>query len=183
MRSDCFSRSYLAIESIPNHWVDTLQFLVWLRRPKLSLASTWPSQSLTRFDESSFPSHTFSHSMKGSGDQKHSAESWRFSSFSYVAISEGPWVEFQAVRRKCNTWHSNPRVLRTFISASHRRTQTPHFICTEDPDCAMLRLFCAERWGAILKNFWDQICTPLNLASLAHVCYPVIFADIVKQPP
>ena len=70
MPSDCFSRSYLAIESIPNHWVDTLQFLVWLGRPKLSLASTWPSQSLIRFDESSFPSHTFSHSMKGSRDQK-----------------------------------------------------------------------------------------------------------------
>ena len=81
MRSDCFSRSYLAIESIPNRWADTLQFLVWLRCPKLSLASTWPSQSLTRFDESSFPCHTFSHSMKGSRDQKHSAESWRFSSF------------------------------------------------------------------------------------------------------
>ena len=70
MRSDCFSRSYLAIESIPNHWVNTLQFLVRLRCPKPSLASTWPSQWLTRFDESSFPSHAFSHSMKHSRDPK-----------------------------------------------------------------------------------------------------------------
>jgi len=185
MRSGCFSRSYLAIERIPNRWVNTLQFLLWLRRPysfllpQLGPVSHWHGLMKAPFHL------THSHTpWKAVVTKKHTAESQRFSSFflccdSWRAMGwvSGCPLQIQHLTLKPDGFKGIYFCFAsTYANASFHMHGRPGLCNASLVLCWKVRSNSKNLWCQTGRVAWDQICTPLNLTSLAHVCYPFMFA-------